>query len=268
VSLGRLLLLVPLAALTAGCGGDEPTRDDAGTVKVMLQQTAEVQGAMQPLYFCLPDDLVCYRQAGPEIVSVVDRAQRAAETAVANTDDDCLQEAAGLFRDSLEAYGDAGRAATAGDVPAVDAAIAETTRLEIAYHERISECGFVEGRIAEQSAALREVDVALLRLGEELAACSTEACALDVIARTKAAADDGVAAVDRLRAEMAEDDEVPECVPAVLGKRRGAFIQLKSAWESLEAGDIVAFENKAKLAAELETAVAGEMAACLTSAGV
>ncbi|HSE82566.1 MAG TPA: hypothetical protein VLA87_12905 [Gaiellaceae bacterium] len=265
--MARLLVVAALVLLAVACGEDKPTEDDAATLKVMLSTSANVQRAVQPLYFCFPEDPECYRQAGAEIVSVVAQARTATETVIAETDDACLRQAATLYRDSLDAYGDAGRAAAAGDAAAADAAILETTRLEIAYGEKIGECGFDEGKTAEYASALRESDVKILRLSQELAACRAEACVLDVAARMKAASAEAVAAVDSLLAVVTEDDEAPSCLPPALRELRGAYAAVEKTMQALGAGNLATLEREGRRAGELQVAAQEKMAACISSAG-
>lgn len=265
--MARLLLVGAFAFLAAACGGDEPTKDDAATFRVMLSTSADVQRAVQPLYFCFPEEPECYRQVGPQIVEAVVQARSATETVMAETDNTCLKEFAALYRDSLDAYADAGRAATAADTAAVDAAISETTRLEIAYGEKLGECGFEEGTLSEYSATLRKTDLEILRLSEELESCRNEACVLDGAARMKSAAVEGVRALDGMLEAVAEEDEAPPCLTAAIREFREAYVSLEKSMQALQAGNLATLEREAKRAGEQQAAGTERMASCMSAAG-
>ena len=267
--MARLLFVAALAFLAAACGGDEPTDDDAATVQVMLGTSANVQRAVQPLYMCMPENAACYRRAGPGLVAVVDQARTATDTVLAETDDACLREFAALYRDSLDAYGDAGRAAKAGDAAAVEAAISETTRLEIAYGGKLEECGFVEGRLAEWSSALRKADLAMLRLDQEFTACADEACVLDIAARGEKAAGDAIAAVDGALDEIGDaNEDVPPCFPPALRKMRQAYEAVQAGMRAIGELDVDAALRESTRGTELGAQAQEDMAACIGSASL
>jgi hypothetical protein len=260
------LQLVLVLGLFAACGGDEPTRDDAETMRAIFASSAEVERAVRPLMFCLPENPECYRRAGPAIVPVAEGARKVVDDLIADTDDACLREVAGLYRDSLDEAADAGRAAAVADTEAVDTALSEVSRLQLAYATKVGECGLAEGRMAEYAAAIREVDLRMIRLDEEFAKCRGAAC-LEGVARYKAAAKDGVVAVDRLLERLAQDDEAPGCFQTVFQEKRNAYRALAEALEAAEAGDVATFKRKATIASELEAAGYEDMAACIGSAG-
>ena len=260
-------LLLAVGALAAGCGGDEPSPDDAAAVQTMLRSNAEVQRAMAPLYLCLPEEPACYEQAAPAVVDAVERQRGTVEDAVAETDDDCLQEAMGLYRDALVAYGEAGEAASTADVAAVDAALAETTDLEIAYTEKIDGCGFVEGQMAESSAALRSASVGLLRLDPEFSACVDEACVVEVAGRGKELAHEAAVAVDEMLVEARRDERVPSCYPRALEELRRAYRAAERGMQALADLDLATAERELRELTELGPQAQEDLAACIGSAG-
>jgi hypothetical protein len=260
-------LLLAVGALAAGCGGDEQSSDDAAAVRAVLRASAEVQRAVGPLYLCLPEEPECYRNAGPELVEAVERQRAAVEAALADADDDCLQEAMRLYRDSLAAYGEAGEAASAGETAATDTAITRTTELEISYLQKIDECGFVEGKIAESSAALRGANVELLRVSEEFTTCVDEACVVEVARRGREVSRDGAAAVGDMLADLAGEEGVPPCYPAALRLMRRAFQAAERSMQALVEFDVAAAEREGLEAGELETQAQEDLAACAGAAG-
>lgn len=221
-----------------------------------------------PLYLCLPEDAACFRRAGPEIVDVVDRQRRAVDVAFANTDHACLQRVVGLYRDSLAAYGKAGEAASAGDTGAAEAAMARTTDLEIAYMEAIGGCGFIEGRMAESSSALRTTGIELMRLEREFTACADEACVVEVAGRGRHLAGEAAAGIDEVLAGLPEEEPVPPCFPRALRDLRGSFEIAGSAMQAIEDLDIATAERESLRANELSAQALEDMAACMSSAGL
>ncbi len=264
----RVLLLVMVGLLAAGCGGgDEPSSDDVATIKVMLRSGADVQRVVQPIFLGLPEEPECYRQVGPEIVEVVERERKAVDAALAETDDACLREAVSLYGDSLERYTEAGRAAVEGDTAAADAAISKTTALEIAYTQKIGECGFAQGPTAELTTRMRLVSVEFLRLNEEMFACPDEPCVLDVAARLETSAVEGGSILDEMVAKLGEED-VPPCLPRVLQDVREAYRAVELAARALQERDADTAIREGTRAGELDAAAQEDMAACLSSAGL
>jgi hypothetical protein len=200
--------LLAVAALGA-CGGDEPSQSDAATVKVMLSSSAAVQDTFTELYGCLPEQPACYTRHGPTAVHVVETERKRFADALEETDNDCLREVGDLYLSSLDGYGDAAQAAADAEPKAFDAAISRTTESEIAYTRRLTECGFAEGRVAEISAAIDEVNIELLSLGEEIADCLRPKCVREVARRMEASADEGVALLEDYRDELADAPPCP-----------------------------------------------------------
>jgi hypothetical protein len=264
----RVLLLALLSLPAAACGGEEVTSDDARTVRAMLRSDAAVQRAVQPLLLCLPERPACYRRSGPAVVSVVERERRRVDVALENTDDTCLEEVASLYGRSLDEYGNAGQAATTADVAAVDAALAKTTELEIAYSEKLGTCGFAEGELARAGTKLREANTGMLRLEQEFAACQDEACVTEVAGRGRRLATDAAASVDELLADLEKQGEdVPSCFPRALRKWQDAFRAVGGAMAALEDLDLETADRAGTQAGELAAEAQDDLADCMSSAG-
>jgi hypothetical protein len=91
-----------------------------------------VQRAVAPLYECVPRDADCYRAAGAGIIEAVAREQASFAGVLQETDNECLTGVGRLYNDSLDVYGEAGRAAAAGNTAAADRAISRSAQGEIA----------------------------------------------------------------------------------------------------------------------------------------
>ena len=144
----------------------------------------------------------------------------------------------GRYRDSLAAYRDAGKAASAGDVAATEAAIARTDDLEFAHMQKVGECGGLEGRLAESTSVLRGAGIELLRLEKELAACVDVACVVEAGTRGEQLAREAVEAVDEVLAGLPDDEPVPPCLPRALKEMRRAFGAMKSAMQAVHELDV------------------------------
>ncbi len=258
-------LVLAFPVVLSSCGGDESSSNDIDTVRELLSSSASVQRAMQPLYSCLPEERRCYTQAGPEVVEVVEREQARFESALAETDDECLTEAGELYRESLEAYGDAGQAAVDVRPAEVDAAIDRSTEAELGYLKKFDECGFSQGRFAEVGPAMRAVDADLLRLGNEAADCKAIPCIEDVAGRMEAKAVEGGQLLERMIRELSAEEEAPECLAAALRQMNSGYQALVVAARALQTGDYDEAEREGTRASELTTAGQEAMATCLGS---
>lgn len=249
----------------AACGGDEgPTRSDAAMIKVMLSSSAAVQGAFGELYTCLPEERACYSDNGPDALTTV-RAQRTEFTeALEDTDNDCLRDVGELYLASLDGYEDAAQAAVAVDPPAFDEAISGTTEDEIAYNRKLTDCGFSEGRSAEIGAAIREVNIDLLRLSEEIGDCLRPKCIKDVASRMEESAAEGVGLLEDYRESL---DEAPDCLTAAVDKFHDSFETLGSAARAIQENDFETAQQDGTRADQLALEAQADMAACLESLG-
>jgi hypothetical protein len=270
---GKSLLLAAVALALVGCGenrgeggGDGPSRDDASTIKAMLLSGAEVQRAAQPLYFCLPENVRCYTRAGPKLVTVAEQERERFEAALDDTDNECLAGVGRLYGDSLAAYADAGRAASAGKPSAFDAAISRSTQIEIRYTRKLDECGFSQGRAAQFGAAIREVNVDLLRISDEIYKCRGRACVLAAARRMRDAARRGQRVLDDFNARLA--DEAPACLRNAMTVYRGAFVAVERTALAIQAEDFARAEKEGTRAGRLEVRAQRDLAACLESEGV
>lgn len=257
---GALLTVLALGA----CGGDGPTRNDAETVKLMLSSGAAVQQAFAELYGCLPERPACYTRHGPTAIQVVETEREQFAEALEETDNECLREVGDLYLASLDGYAEAAQAAADAEPAAFDAAISRTTESEIAYNRRLTECGFTEGRTAEIGAAIREVNVEILRLGEEIADCLRPKCIRDVARRMEESADEGVGLLEDYRDELSE---APDCLIAAVDKFLASFRTLGSAARAIQEDNYVAAERYGVRAGELGVEAQSDMAACLSSLG-
>jgi hypothetical protein len=253
--------LLAVAALGA-CGGDEPSQSDAATVKVMLSSSAAVQDAFTELYGCLPEQPACYTRHGPTAVHVVETERKRFADALEETDNDCLREVGDLYLSSLDSYGDAAQAAADAESKAFDSAVSRTTESEIAYTRRLAECGFAEGRVAEIGAAIDEVNIELLSLGEEIADCLRPKCVREVARRMEASADEGVALLEDYRNELAE---APPCLLGAVEKFLASFRALGSAARAIQEDNFLAAEREGARSGELGVEAQSDMADCLGS---
>jgi hypothetical protein len=264
--LGALALGLILALATVGCGGDdELARSDGATVKAMLASSAAVQRAFQELYFCVPEERRCYTEHGPNAVVVVAEEQSRFAAVLAETDDACLTEVGRLYQNSLEGYAAAARAARDGDPDAFDLAISRTTEDEISYNRKLTDCGFTEGRIAEIGAAIREINVDLLRLSEEFADCAHRKCLRVLAGRMEERSTAGVTLLNEFMRELSD---APDCLTAAVAEFRAAFVALRAAARAFQSGDLAVAERESTRAGELEVEAQQDMATCLSSLGV
>jgi hypothetical protein len=259
-------LLVPTAVALAGWGGgsDGPSKDDIRTVKGILSSTAAVQRAVEPLYACDPAAPACYRKAGPQIVEVVDRERAAFGDVLADTDSDCLSRVGALFDESLDAYAEAGRTATAGDAEAADRAINRSTRLETAYIQKLDECGFSEGKTAEVASRMRRVNLKVIELVGEITSCKDRDCVLEVGRELEATAQEGMTAVDAFLAAVPKD--TPECVTDALGRVRRSFRSLELTAVAVQKGDSKTAQREGAASDELRAQGQELLAECLGTA--
>ncbi len=218
---------------------------------------------MSRLYVCVPEQPRCYDEAGPTVVEVVEREQAQLEDALAQTDDDCLAEVGALYSDALDAYGDAGRAAVRGRPAAVDRAITRSTEAEIAYLEKMGDCGFSQGRLGEAGARLRRVDAELLRLGEEITACPDEACVVRVARKMEATGREGLRSVDEMLREVRGEEDAPACLAASFSTVRDAYETLVRASRALQARDYEAAERGGTRSIKLAAEAQEDLADCL-----
>jgi hypothetical protein len=268
----RGVALLLLVALGWACGGDEQSGDDRQTAQALLRSSAAVGRAMSPLYLCDAQEPSCYRAAGREALAVVPQERARFAAALAETDNECLREAGDLFDDALGAYAEAARAAAAGDVAATDAAVSRSTRSEIAYVDKVGDCGFSEGRFAEVQTAQRTVNADVLRIVQELEGCSELSCVQAAARRLEAKAREGVAHMDELMAglrELAqeEDTQVPGCLERGLEWSRQSFAALERTAVAIQAADVEAAEREGSRSDELAAQSQEEIARCITALG-
>jgi hypothetical protein len=257
-----LVIAVVLPGVVAGCGRDEPSRDDRETVRALLRSSAAVERAVSPLHFCLPEQRRCYRDAGPTVVSVVERERAAFDDALSETDNECLADAGGAYADALDAYSRAGEAAVRGRPAAVDRAIARSTEAQIAFLERIGECGFSQGRYAEVGAMMRRVGIDILRLSTEGDACPDEACVRDVARRMEGKAQEGLRALDEFLAEARAGD-APACLVGSLENMRTAYQALERASSAVQERRYRIAEREGERATRFGAQAQDDLAACL-----
>jgi hypothetical protein len=263
--LRRLFIVLPL--VLAGCGGEDgASSDDAGTVKEMLSASATVQQAAQPLYLCLPEEESCYTQNGDALVGAVNRARVQLRPALGETDNDCLAEAGRLFDRSLDAYAEAGRAAAAADVASFDGAISRSSRVEIQYVRKIGECGFSSGEVAESSAAMREINIALIRLSEELTACGSDAaCIVRVARRMGTRAREGQRVIGEFKSRLGGD--APGCLRDALDVYSRSLEALETTVVAVQEGRARVAEAEGKRSSQLGVQAERDMANCLGTLG-
>jgi hypothetical protein len=248
----------------AGCGGDEkPSQDDFSTVTAMLTSGAAVQSAMQPLMLCLPEQPACYRRSGPAAVRAVQREKNRFAPLVAATDNPCLADVGRIFSQDLDAYADAGRAATRGKPSAFDKAISRSTRLEIAMYRKLDECGFSQGRTAEIAAGIREVNIAMLRLSEEIIACRERPCVVRVARKMERKAREGVAGLNAYLGRLPED--APHCLREGILQIRTAYRTFQGMTVALQKGEAAKAEKEGKRSNAQQIRAMRHMAACIES---
>jgi hypothetical protein len=263
-ALGLLSSALSAIALSSCGGDDEPSRSDAATIKLMLSSSSAVQQSFTELYSCLPGERACYTSNGPRAVAIVQRERTRFADALGETDDECLRDVGELYLDSLDGYGTAAEAAAEGKPDAFDQAISRTTKTEIAYNRKLTDCGFEEGRTAEIGAAIRKVNVEILRLSEEIGNCLRPVCILEVAGRMEKSAAEGVALLENYRDEL---EGAPDCLTAAIGKFMASFRSLGTAAHALQESDFAAAEQNGTRAARLGVDAQGDMASCLSSLG-
>jgi hypothetical protein len=112
---------------------------------------------------------------------------------------------------------------------------------------------------------MREINIDLLRLSEEIADCTAEACVLKVARRMEERSSAGVAVLDDFRSELGDD--VPDCLDEAISEFRTTFSLLARMASALQAGDVPAVEKYGTRAGELEVEAQRDMASCLSSLG-
>ena len=208
---GCVAILVALSVLPLGCGSTKKvTRNDVSTVRALLNATAAVQKAVEPLYACRPQKPDCYRRSGPALSVVAARQKARLTAALRETDNSCLKKTSGVVVQDLDAYLGAGRAATAGDPIRAEKELARSTDLEIAYEHRICTCGFTQGRLHEIASRVRLANAAILRLGDEMRACRTVPCVHRVARRLGQEAGKGISNLDEF--SLSAGSDIPQCV--------------------------------------------------------
>jgi len=275
--MGRRTLLIVVSVVVAslsGCQAESPRddasaesddafaeSDDASIVKAIVRSSATIQRAMQPLYLCLPEELSCYTDAGPGILTVVNQEKSDFERASANSDNACLSEVVRLYEESLDAYGQAAQAAVAGDPAAVEREISVTTELEMAYSERMSECGFAEGRQAELNSAIRRSFFDTLRLADRILMCADIECVVAASKRLEAKANEGISLLDEYLEDLSDDD--PACLAEAMRTVRAAFKATEQTAVALQRGNYAAADREGKRAGELGVTAQERLADCL-----
>ena len=212
----------PSASAETGPSGDDsvetgPSRDDSETMRAVLRTSAAVGEAAQPLVLCAPEDVRCYQRRGPGLAAAATKALAELEPILERTDHPCLARVASRYPASFAAWVDAGRAASEGNVRAFNAAMARATEIEIATYRATGKCGFLEGRLAQLSAALREANIAITRAANTLAACKDEPCVASGAQSLVEAARDTAALLPEYREEAKGAlDALPPCFDRAL----------------------------------------------------
>jgi hypothetical protein len=258
------LVVATCAALAlAGCQrGEEPTRNDASTIEAMLSSSASVQRAVQPLYMCFPGQKRCYREAGRTVVQVVQAERERVAPVMAAADDGCLRDVGRLYTDSLDAYLAAGQAALAGNSRAVDKAFSKSTESEIAYNERLGECGFAQGRFAELGASMRGVSIEIARLDEKMYACANEGCVKPLARQLEQKAAEATGILNEFHATLGE---APACLDHAIIELRSSFVAVERSAVALQKGDYETAVDQATLAGTVRAQAQEDLAACLAS---
>jgi hypothetical protein len=251
------LVLIVLAAAT-GCGGDSGgTQDDADTIREMLTSSAAVQRSFADLYVCLPENRQCYTRAGPEAVSVTTREKERFEEKAVQTDNSCLREVATLYSNSLAAYLRAAKAASAGKPAVYDREISRTTQLEISFNRKLTDCGFSTGRQAELSAAMRRVNVDLLRLIDELVKCTNAQCVRPLARQLRSRSDEGISIIREFQGEL------PPCFEQGFSVLLRSFQALRRTAIAIEDGNAQVAERQGLQADRLRSEAQEKLATCI-----
>jgi hypothetical protein len=252
-----VLVLIVLAGAT-GCGGDDAgTQDDAETIREMLTSSAAVQRAFADLYVCLPENRQCYTKAGPEAVSVTTREKERFEEKLVQTDNSCLRDVASLYRNSLAAYLRAAEAASAGKPAVYDREISRTTQLEISFNRKLTECGFSSGRQAELSAAMRRVNVDVLRLIDELVKCKNVQCVRPLARQLRSRSDEGISIIREFQGEL------PPCFEQGFSVLLRSFQALRRTAIAIEDQNARVAERQGRQADRLRSEAQEKLATCI-----
>jgi len=253
-----LLVLIVLAGATAcGGGGDGGTQDDAETLREMLTSSAAVQRAFADLYVCLPENRQCYTRAGPEAVSVTTREKERFEEKAVQTDNSCFREVASIYNTSLAAYLRAAEAASAGKPAVYDREISRTTQLEISFNRKLTECGFSSGRQAELSAAMRRVNVDVLRLVDELVKCKNAQCVTPLARQLRNRSDEGISIIREFQGEL------PPCFEQGFSVLLRSFQGLRRTAIAIENGNARVAEREGRESDRLRTEAQEKLATCI-----
>jgi hypothetical protein len=259
-------IVVSLVSCDLGSDAEDPgstTKDDNSTVEAIMFSNASVQGAMQPLYGCVPEVLRCYTKAGPEAASVIEGELERYERVATGTDNPCLADVADLYGESLDAYLQAARAASRGDPAAFDDAIARSTELEKAYADKLAECGFAQGKLAEFNRKANEIGFAIIELSDEVYACSDRDCVVSGSRRLEEKAREGIALLDEYSDDLSEG--APDCYPEILDQMREMFVAFGALAVAIQEGDRPTIRREAKHAAKLGVTVQEDAATCVSS---
>jgi hypothetical protein len=257
-----VVVLIGAAIVLAGCQREEPTRNDASTMQAMLTSSAAIQRAAQPLYMCFPGQKRCYREAGRTLVQVVQAEQARLAPIIAETDDECLEDVGRLYSESLDAYLAAGQAALQGNSAAVDKAFSQSTDSEIAYNERLGDCGFAQGRFAQIGAGMREVNIEILKLDEKMYACASDACLRPLARQLKDKAAEATALLNEFHAELGD---APDCLDHALVELRSAYMAIERSAAAMLKGDYDTALTEYTQGAGVHAKAQEDIAACLAT---
>jgi hypothetical protein len=207
----------------------------------------------------------CYVKAGQEALPVLEQEEERFTAVLSEIDNECLADAAEHHRQMAEEYTEAARAATAGDVGAVEAAVARADDQEIAFVEKLGSCGFSAGRIEEIASELRTARTEVIRLAAKFNECSSPSCADSVARRLKKTAHAATRHIDEYMAEIDEagpDDEQKTCIKHGLTLARRAYKEYEKAANAILSRDYQAAERHSLRSQELSAQGSETTAAC------
>lgn len=264
-------LIVTMVAFTlSGCVDADLTREitsakgreDASHVVAIVDSSASVQRAMQPLYLCVPEKVSCYTTAGPAILRVVEQEEDRIADLAAEAENSCLADVVSLYDNSLGAYRDAGRAAVKGDPEGVERAISRSTKYEIEYSKKLGDCGFVDEQRAQQYSAINSAFWDLVAISDEIFNCrDRRKCIIANSRRLEMKAHQGIALLDEYIREL---EDAPACVVAAMGKVREAFRAIEEMAIAIQEGDAAVAREQGKRAGQLGVTAQEDFAACMT----
>ncbi len=255
-----IALAVAAAALVSACGGggEELSRGDAAFADRMRGEIAETGLLLAAVNDC-GDDVACMRRQGGPLADRAGYAAQALADDVPGLDDPCLRDLGEPLIGYLQAAGDVGIAAKAGDLDSVALRTDRASEQRRTIQDRIVAC--VPGAADDpRLSAARELGAAfddLLPSIDRLDRCRTAECLIGAGSAIRAAAE-----ASRARLAKVDAGRLPACYREALAaadRALGAYARGGTALNALDPDRaLVAFRRGARA----ESAVGRNIARC------